>query len=226
MYVRAYFGPIANMSRLFGSDWYDTIATQKNIVSNNKLSFSIAIIVGTLESSTKIYFIPSFCTDDARTRMFRFVLFPENWFFYFTTDDASYTQSWFSYDSSPEDFYIFFENTFINTCISFYNSVIREGGIGEKTKRANLYIFSNDTIGYFRTRMYGISLWHGGILVKNFFYPPSHFFAIVSQSISLYTIIYTIYIMSRSSQDIHLFDVIFSIYGDSQGCIYTSSIMC
>lgn len=179
MDIGTYFDSIMNGGGLVCFDRYDTITAEKHIVSYDKTSFTCSIVVCTLKSSAKVYFFSCFWTDDTRTRMFCFIVFPKCAFFYFAPDNTACVESWFPYDSSPEDFYIFFERTFFYPSIALDGNIICESRIRDITKRSDMYIFSDNAIDHVRAWMYGIA-WHEGILVKKFFYPLGYPFPIMA----------------------------------------------
>ena len=107
MYICPHFYSIMDMGCIICSYRNNTITSEENIVTYYKMTFPNSIIIGTFEPTSKIHFLTSFCIYDACARMLCFITLSELWFFDFTSDDTTFIQHGFSYDSSPEELYPF-----------------------------------------------------------------------------------------------------------------------
>ena len=88
MDVRSDFDPIMDMGCLSCFYRYDRVASEKYIIPNDEVTFSSSIVIGTLESTTKIHFFSSLGADNSGSRMFCLIFVSEDGFFYFTAYDA------------------------------------------------------------------------------------------------------------------------------------------
>lgn len=88
--IGSYFCPCVDCGYFLGPNGEDGIASEKNIVLDDKFPLSDAIIISALYSSSKIHFLTCFRVHDGGSWMFCFVAFPQVRFFYLTADDTSF----------------------------------------------------------------------------------------------------------------------------------------
>ena len=158
---------------------YDGVASEKYIISNHESPFSSSIVIGTLESTTKIHFFSSRGADNIGSRMFCLIFVSEDGFFYLTAYNTLWAYLWSSDETSPEYLTFLMNQTFLYSYIAFYNNIVFESWIGEKTKWSDRYIISERTVD---DNTGGMNLgWHDVYCIKYFYLSikSSHLTAII-----------------------------------------------
>lgn len=150
----SYFDTSMYRSHLFCLDWDNRIASDKNIVSDDKIAFSMTIIVRKTGTTSKIHPLARNHMSNACTIVFCFVSLIKVRFFDFTANHWSLTKSRVSNNRSPEYFDIFFSDTFLYTSITFYDCSFTNDRISYQAKRPNSDAMTYLAIGDDGSRVY------------------------------------------------------------------------
>lgn len=169
MDIGSYLGSSVDSCCFISSYGHDTIWAKKDPITDYKMPFSSAIIIGTFPSSSEIHFFTRGGVDYGCSGMFCFVMLSKVWFLHFTADDTSLGEWRITDNASPEYLTIISYIALFDAYISLYCYIISQNCIREHAKRPHWDWISECAVG--ENRGWMDFLVHGVILVKIFYYP-------------------------------------------------------